>query len=246
MKQRTRTFGEFFDAFSSSAATQEAIKDGTISSDTLRHLNTYVKKAYAPKHAPKEPPSLPPPYDMLIPLQDRTGKWCDLPRVLAVLDLPPDTRLGRGLEDWEEGTVFAVAAIRQRPELFSSLGDAHDRGLQWISSRGLITMALEILGDYREPDYRKAYKQSVDRLVVSKDRVVEMEDLESATLERGSLSASSSMVHRGADGEDDSSVFGRGKRGKGGPPPPPQGGPAEAHYRELLGEQARIQVRGND
>ena len=235
MKQRARTFGDFFDAFSSSIATQEAIKDGTISSDSLKHLNTYVKKAYASKHVPKETPALPPPYDLLISLQDRTGKWCDLQQVLSVLDLPPDTRLGRGLEDWEEGTVFAVAALRQRPELFSSLCEAHDKGLQWISSRGLITMALEILGDYQEPDYRRTYKQSVDRLAVSKERAVEMEVLAEST-ERGSLAASSSLLPMHREGGEVGSTYGRSK----GMPPP--NGPAETHYRDLLREQARIQV----
>ena len=58
-----------------------------------------------------------------------------------------------------------------------------------------MTIALELLYDFREPDYRKKYKDSKDRIGISKIRVSEIGDLEEISLDKGpgSISAHSSI-----------------------------------------------------
>lgn len=163
MAATQKTFEQFYEGFTNCRATQEGIKDEKISSKTKKTLDTYFKRAYAGTPSQPHVQSLPPPYDGLMPLQDKSGQWTDLQAVLDCLDMPEGTTLDQNLEEWEEATVFAVAAIRQRPELADRLMEAHDRAFAWVSSRGYIAMAIEMIFCFREPEYKKAYKDKLDR-----------------------------------------------------------------------------------
>ena len=103
-----RTFSDFYDAFSNCAVTQEAIKDGKISSRTTKLLDRYVRKAYGSKPIQPIKTPLPPPFDELLPLQDKTGVWTDLNAVLTCLCMPKEVRIGQNLQMEEEATIFAV------------------------------------------------------------------------------------------------------------------------------------------
>lgn len=100
-----KTFEQFYEGFTNSRATQEAIKDDKISSKTKKTLDTYFRRAYSGKPAQPAPQKLPAPYDKLLPLQDKAGKWNDLQAVLDCLDMPEGTTLDQNLEEWEEATV---------------------------------------------------------------------------------------------------------------------------------------------
>lgn len=136
-------FDNFYAAFSGAAILETAVKEGTVPFSNKRSLNAYFKKVYA-KRAPtpeaKRP--LPYPYDRLAQLQGKDGRWTNEDKMLDLLQLPRSVLLD-GLEPWENATVFALAAIRQRPDLAEDLLDAHDRAFQWIESRGLVYRALE-------------------------------------------------------------------------------------------------------
>ena len=86
----------------------------------------------------------PPPFDRLIPLQDREGKWHDLCAVLCILDLPKSYSLARATE-WEQATAFAIATIRQRLDLFELLRDSHDAARQWMGTGEFIYQARELI-----------------------------------------------------------------------------------------------------
>jgi hypothetical protein len=107
---------------------------------------------------------IPSPFQELLELQLPDGRWPSLEDVFFCLNLPLgtgiETGLGLGiglgqqqqklnLEIWEEATIFALASIRQRYDLFYCLGDAHDKAMTWISnlnaSKNLIRQATEIL-----------------------------------------------------------------------------------------------------
>lgn len=161
--QKKKSFEDFYNGFTNSLVTLEGIKDEKISSQNKKNLDTYFVRAYKRQPAEPEVERLPPPYDKLLPMQDKSGKWNNLPAVLECLDMPPDATLGQNLDPSVEATVFAIAAIRQRPELASKMMEAHDLGFQWVSSRGLVTLAIEMIFNFQEPDYKKQYKASIDR-----------------------------------------------------------------------------------
>ncbi len=103
-----RTFSDFYNAFSNCAVTQEALKDGKISSRTTKLLDRYVRKAYGGKFILPEMPPLPPPFEELLPLQDKSGVWTDLDAVLSCLSMPKEVRIGQNLQMEEEATIFAI------------------------------------------------------------------------------------------------------------------------------------------
>jgi hypothetical protein len=136
-------FDNFYAAFSGATILETAVKEGTVPFHSKKSLNTYFKKVYAKRPATPEPPRpLPYPYNLLVKLQSKDGRWTNVDKVLALLDLPRSVLL-EGLDGWENATVFALAAIRQRPDLAEDLMDAHDRAFQWMESRGLVYRALE-------------------------------------------------------------------------------------------------------
>jgi hypothetical protein len=136
-------FDSFYSAFSGAAILETAVKEDTVPFYTKKSLNTYFKRVYGKRPASPEPPRhLPHPYNHLVRLQNKDGRWTDVEKILTLLDLPRSVLL-EGLEAWENATVFALAAIRQRPDLAQDLMDAHDRAFQWMESRGLVYRALE-------------------------------------------------------------------------------------------------------
>jgi hypothetical protein len=129
------TSWDFYDAFSSSAPTQIALKNQETSTDG-DNLTKYLRRsAYvfykstptsiaAAKNAP------PAKIQKLLELQEPTGKWESLGKVLQCLQLPSYLRLEGCVTslEWEQATAFAVAALRQNIDYVVQLEKAHNKG----------------------------------------------------------------------------------------------------------------------
>ena len=87
-----------------------------------RTAKNHAKRHHIPKKVCPEP------YKTLISLQDRgTGTWKNLystKKCLRIHEFAPQVkdRVEECREDWQEATAIAVAAIRQKYELFEFLG----------------------------------------------------------------------------------------------------------------------------
>jgi hypothetical protein len=174
--QSKKSFEEFFNAFVSCPETNDALIKGILSTSTTKksslsslkqpttmktkppknsEISSKITTAVDPplKINQSPPPStIPSPYLELLQLQLPDGRWPSLEDVLCCLNLPMGNYSFKGvgnLEIWEEATIFALASIRQRYDLFHCLGDAHDKAMTWMvnlnSSKILIKQATEIL-----------------------------------------------------------------------------------------------------
>lgn len=137
---------EFFETFTNCDITATATRVGEISTDKAK-LTKYlqVSRINRDENHKIDVPLL---YYNLLDLQSGDGKWCDSDAVRKCLKLPPDSLI-IGANEWETATALAIAAIRQRIDLFNILGDAHDRGRSWLQSNDFINEASDILMFYK-------------------------------------------------------------------------------------------------
>ncbi len=103
-----------------------------------------------------------------------------------------------------------------------------------------MAIALELLYDFREPDYRKKFKDSKDRIGISKTRASEIGDLEEMSLDKGTgrISAQSSICLT-EDGRCDEYANGISHRFVN----KEKEAAAEEHYNDLLKNIEIIQVQ---
>ena len=87
---------------------------------------------------------MPHPFNKLFPLQSDDGRWYNLKKVLKILKLPRDTRLGKATL-WEQASAFVIALIRQRVELFDMLQEVHDRAIVHFPTSELLQEAKELI-----------------------------------------------------------------------------------------------------
>ena len=105
-------------------------KFGNDDGENDRQIDIYLKRTaanYSKRHHISKK-TCPEPFKTLIKLQDRgTGVWKNLystKKCLRVNEFAPQVkdRVKECREDWQEATAIAVAAIRQKYELFDFLG----------------------------------------------------------------------------------------------------------------------------
>jgi hypothetical protein len=134
---------DFYESLHKSAPTALAREEGENSIESFR-LDKYVKLSQVPPQKPQKV-QYPPPFNKLIPLQSKTGKWMDPNQVRKVLDIPDHLTLSNTVP-WEEATAFALAAMRIRCDLFDLLHDHHDKAFGLITDKSLLYRAAHIVG----------------------------------------------------------------------------------------------------
>lgn len=141
---------EFYDSYHEAKNVKLAVQRKETSIENHR-LDKYIQLAHVKPPEPK-PDLIPPPFNKLLPLQAKNGRWEDPIRVKKVLNVPLDLQL-EGSTKWEEATAFALAAIRITPALFDVLVEHHDKAFPQITDKSLIHRAAHMIGTH-ERDIR--------------------------------------------------------------------------------------------
>lgn len=168
-----QSFENFYNAFVSCPETHQAIENGIISTSKKgykRPLSVRKKELSSLELTRPLVSAIPSPYSELLRQQLDDGRWGNLEDVLSCLHVPYGRYLGiETMEIWEEATIFALAMIRQRYDLFPLLGDAHDRAMKWIlSSKHLLKQAIEIIVKYQDPSIERKPKSPQTSLTKKK------------------------------------------------------------------------------
>ena len=148
------THWEFYDTFLESDMTQLGISKGVpTTADIEGDLVKYHKKAVAiraealkPIIIPKEEP--PEPFRTLVLLVGADGRWNNSRAVMKCLSLPVQAKLTSTTIEWEEATAFALAAMRQKVELFYLLADVYERASEWLTNVLVLYEAKRMLNEW--------------------------------------------------------------------------------------------------
>lgn len=115
----------FYDSYHSSLPTRAAIvhQTNSIQGANLDRFLSAAKKPVVPLSIQELVAQMPAPFDTLLALQNDTGLFTDLAGVLKCLSLPKQLRqmMPRAKQDSEMATALALAAMRQRIDLFEVL-----------------------------------------------------------------------------------------------------------------------------
>lgn len=139
----------FYDSYNKSSQSMVAIEHGENSVQGY-NLDKYLSLTKSFTKIPTLTDvieHLPAPFNELVVLQDDSGQFENLPAVLKILALPKDLRISRAESDVQSATAFAVAAIRQRIDLFDRLQNVHDLAVKWVH-HGLVLDARDLIADY--------------------------------------------------------------------------------------------------
>jgi hypothetical protein len=142
----------FYDAYHDSKQCKAAVAQHTnsIQGGNLERFLTMTKSfSQVPVTVDQLVAHLSPPFNKLLACQKENGIFTNLPRVLQILSLPKWLReeMPRAESDDVMATALAVAAMRQRVDLFNELRDAHDVAVRHIHN-GLIIEALDLITEY--------------------------------------------------------------------------------------------------
>lgn len=193
---------EFYESLHKSAPTAMALKEGENSIEAFR-LEKYIKLTQVPR--PKPPKAdYPPPFNKLLALQTKTGKWMDPDQVRRVLDVPNDLTLSN-TTPWEEATALALAAMRIRCDLFDLLQEYHDKAIGLISDKSLLYRAAHIVGA-KELDRRDQIVH--DRGVSDMQRAQEEEQDRQAIIPRNERPVTTGHNFESAGGVRESQLSG--------------------------------------